>query len=50
MLIRKDLDPNGELLDAIINSIIWGVKSASGQSECGVIKLASPGETEAMRY
>ena len=40
VLFRPDLDPNSEVVEAIIKTLIWGVKCVSGQSECSIIKLA----------
>jgi len=40
VLIRKDLDTKSKVLEAIITTLIWGVKSVSGQSEVAIIKLA----------
>ena len=40
VLFREDLNPEGDVLEAIFKSLIWGIKSISGQSECAVIKLA----------
>ena len=40
VLFRKDLDPNNEVLEAIIKTLIWGVKCVSAQSEGSIIQLA----------
>ena len=40
VLFRPDLDPNSEVVEAIIKTLIWGVKCVSAQSECSIIKLA----------
>ena len=40
ILYRKNLDPKGEVLEAVIKTLIWGIKSVSGQSECSILKLA----------
>ena len=40
VLYREDLDPNGELQEAVIQTLIWGIKSVSAQSECAIMKLA----------
>ena len=40
VLFRPDLDPNSEVVEAVIKTLIWGVKCVSGQSECSIIKLA----------
>ena len=40
VLYRDDLDPNGELQEAVIQTLIWGIKSVSAQSECAIMKLA----------
>ena len=40
VLFREDLNPEGDVLEAIFKTLIWGIKSISGQSECAVIKLA----------
>ena len=40
MLYRKNLDPNEKVQEALIKTLIWGIKSVSAQSECAIIKLA----------
>ena len=40
VLFRENLDPTNEVLEAVIKTLIWGVKSVSGQSEASVIQLA----------
>ena len=40
VLIREDFDPNNEVQEAIIKTLIWGIKCVSAQSECSIIKLA----------
>ena len=40
ILYRENLDPQADVLEAVIKTLIWGVKSVSAQSECAVIKLA----------
>ena len=40
VLYRENLDPKGKVIEAVIRTLIWGVKSVSAQSECSVIKLA----------
>ena len=40
VLFKDDLNPDGEVLEAIICSLIWGVKSVSGQSETAMMKLS----------
>ena len=40
VLYREDLDPKGKVLEAVIKTLIWGVKSVSAQSECSLSKLA----------
>lgn len=40
IIYKPDLDPNSEPIEAVITSLIWGVKSVSAQSEAAVIKLA----------
>ena len=41
ILYRDQLDPDGEIVEAVIKTLIWGVKSVSAQSECSIIKLAA---------
>ena len=40
VLYRENLDPSSEVKEAIIKTLIWGIKSISAQSECAIIKLA----------
>ena len=40
VLFRKDLDMENEPLEGVIKTLIWGVKSVSGQSEASIIQLA----------
>ena len=40
ILYRHNLDPKGEVMEAVIKTLIWGIKSVSGQSECAIMKLA----------
>ena len=40
VLYRRDLDIENEALEAVIKTLIWGVKSVSGQSEASIIQLA----------
>ena len=40
VLFRDNLNPDGEVLEAVIRSLIWGVKSVSGQSETAMIKVS----------
>ena len=40
VLYRKNLDPNEKVQEALIKTLIWGIKSVSAQSECAIIKLA----------
>ena len=40
VLYRDGLDPKGEVLEAVIKTLIWGVKSVSGQSESSIMQLA----------
>ena len=40
VLYRDNLDPNAEIQEGIIRTLIWGIKSVSAQSETAVIKLA----------
>ena len=34
------LNPDGELTEALINSLIWGIKCVSAQNETSMVKLA----------
>ena len=40
VLYRKNLDPKEPVQEAVIKTLIWGIKSVSAQSECAIIKLA----------
>ena len=40
ILYKEDLNPDSEVKEAVIKTLIWGVKCVSAQSECAVIKLA----------
>ena len=40
VLFRENLDPKAEVLEGVIKTLIWGVKSVSAQSECAIMKLA----------
>ena len=40
ILYKEDLNPDAETQEAIIKTLIWGIKSVSAQSECAIIKLA----------
>ena len=40
VLFKPDLDPNSEALEAVIVTLIWGIKCVSAQSEAAVGKLA----------
>ena len=40
ILYKPLLDPDADPIEAVITSLIWGVKSVSAQSEAAVIKLA----------
>ena len=39
-LWSKDLDPDGEIFEGVITTLIYGVKSVAGQSECSLEQLA----------
>ena len=41
VLFKGNLDPNSEPVEAIIKTLIWGIKSVSAQSETAIIKLAN---------
>ena len=34
------MDPDGEIMEAIIKTLIWGIKCVSAQSECSIVKIA----------
>jgi hypothetical protein len=40
VLFKDNLDPDAEAQEAIIKTLIWGIKSVSAQSECSLTKLA----------
>merc|ERR1712115_679723 len=40
ILMQLDLNPDGELTEAVINSLIWGIKCVSAQTETSMVKLA----------
>ena len=40
ILYKQDLNPDAEIQEAVIKTLIWGVKSVSALSECAIIKLA----------
>ena len=40
VLFKDNLDPEAEPIEAIIRTLIWGIKSVSAQSEAAIIKLA----------
>ena len=40
VLFRDGMHPEGEIMEAIIKTLIWGVKCVSAQSECSIIKIA----------
>merc|ERR1711873_140114 len=40
ILYKENLDPDAVVQEAVIKTLIWGVKSVSAQSECAIIKLA----------
>ena len=40
VLLRENLDPLQKVIEYIIVTLIWGVKSVSAQSEAAIIKLA----------
>ena len=40
-LFKADMDPDGPEMEAIINSLIWGIKCVSAMSKCALLKLAS---------
>ena len=39
VLFRKELDSKNEVMEGIIKTLIWGVKSVSAQSEDSIIEL-----------
>ena len=40
VLLKENLDPNSEVQEAVIKTLIWGIKCVSAQSETAIIKLA----------
>ena len=46
VLYRKNLDPKEPVQEALIKTLIWGIKSVSAQSECAIIKLAEAVKNE----
>ena len=40
ILYRHNLDPKGEVIEALIRTLIWGIKCVSAQSECAICKVA----------
>ena len=40
VLIKMGLDPNSPEIEAVIRTLIWGIKCVSGQSEGAMMKLA----------
>ena len=40
ILYRHNLDPKGEVVEALIRTLIWGIKCVSAQSEASIMKLA----------
>ena len=40
VLYRMEMDPDNPVVEAIIRSLIWGIKCIAGMSECSVHKLA----------
>ena len=40
VLYKDNLDPSSQPVEAIIKTLIWGIKSVSAQSETAIIKLA----------
>ena len=45
-LLKPDLDPNSEPVEAVFKALIFGLKSASGQTECSKLKLANHNKSE----
>ena len=41
VLYKPGLDPDAEIVEAVIVTLIWGIKCVSAQSEAAVIKLAA---------
>ena len=39
-LWREDLNPEGQVLEVVIKTLIYGVRCVSAQSECAMVKLA----------
>ena len=46
MVFRPDLDLSKELIEAVITTLIFGVKSSSAQTEAAILKLANLVEKE----
>ena len=40
VLLKDNLDPNSEVKEAVIKTLIWGIKCVSAQTETAIIKLA----------
>ena len=40
VLYRENLNPDAEVREYIVRTLIWGVKCVSAQSECALLKLA----------
>ena len=40
VLLRDNLDPDAEVKEAVIKTLIWGIKCVSAQTETAIIKLA----------
>ena len=40
IVLKEDLDPNGEVIDAVITTLIYGVSSVSCQTEVTCVKIA----------
>ena len=45
-LYKPDFDPDSEPVEAVFKALIFGLKSASGQSECSKCKLAQHNKVE----
>ena len=45
-LYKPDLDPSSDPVEAVFKALIFGLKSASGQSECSKCKLAKHNEVQ----
>ena len=46
VLLKEDLDPNSKEIEAVIVTLIWGIKCVSAQTEAAVTKLAEEIEEE----